>query len=58
MASSPSIWADGSQAELRAANGRKEPWKVKYLGIGNETWGCGGKLHDTLPPASIVVLAL
>ena len=36
--------ADGSQAELRAANGRKEPWKVKYLGIGNETWGCGGNM--------------
>ena len=31
-------------AELRAANGRKEPWKVKYLGIGNETWGCGGDM--------------
>ena len=36
--------ADGPQAELRAANGRKEPWKVKYLGIGNETWGCGGNM--------------
>ena len=34
----------GSMAELRAANGRKEPWKVKYLGIGNETWGCGGDM--------------
>ena len=36
--------ADGSQAELRAANGRREPWKVKYMGIGNETWGCGGNM--------------
>ena len=36
--------SDGSMAELRAANGRKEPWKVKYLGIGNETWGCGGNM--------------
>ncbi len=34
----------GSMADLRAANGRKEPWKVKYLGIGNETWGCGGDM--------------
>ena len=29
-------------AELRAKNGRKEPWKVKYFGVGNENWGCGG----------------
>lgn len=31
--------------ELRARNGRKEPWKVKYLGIGNESWGCGGSME-------------
>ena len=36
--------SDGSMAELRARNGRPEPWKVKYLGIGNETWGCGGDM--------------
>ncbi len=35
---------NGTMAELRAANGRKEPWKVKYLGIGNESWGCGGNM--------------
>ena len=34
----------GTMADKRAANGRKEPWKVKYLGIGNENWGCGGKM--------------
>ena len=34
----------GTMAELRAANGRKEPWKVKYLGVGNESWGCGGSM--------------
>ena len=34
----------GSMAELRARNGRTEPWKVKYIGIGNETWGCGGNM--------------
>ncbi|MCH5230658.1 MAG: alpha-N-arabinofuranosidase [Muribaculaceae bacterium] len=33
---------DGPMAKERAANGRKEPWKLKYLGIGNESWGCGG----------------
>ena len=34
----------GSMAELREKNGRKEPWKVKYLGVGNESWGCGGNM--------------
>ena len=31
-------------ANMRVANGRKEPWKVRYFGIGNETWGCGGNM--------------
>ena len=31
-----------SAAKERAANGRKAPYKVKYLGLGNEMWGCGG----------------
>jgi len=31
-------------ADLRRQNGRNEPWKVKFLGIGNETWGCGGNM--------------
>ncbi len=34
----------GTTAEQRAANGRTEPWKVKYIGIGNESWGCGGNM--------------
>lgn len=32
-------------AKLRAENGRQEPWKVKYLGVGNESWGCGGDMQ-------------
>ena len=28
--------------DLRKANGREKPWHLKYLGIGNENWGCGG----------------
>ena len=32
-------------AELRKANGREKPWKLKYLGIGNESWGCGGSMR-------------
>jgi alpha-N-arabinofuranosidase len=31
-------------AELRKKNGREKPWKIKYLGIGNESWGCGGNM--------------
>ena len=30
--------------ELREQNGRTEPWKVTYWGIGNEAWGCGGHM--------------
>lgn len=35
---------EGTMAELRRSNGRVEPWKVKYLGVGNESWGCGGNM--------------
>jgi len=28
----------------RAANGHAAPYKVKYLGIGNESWSCGGAM--------------
>ncbi|MBU3122444.1 alpha-N-arabinofuranosidase [Sinomicrobium sp. 2019215] len=31
-------------ADLRKENGREEPWNVKYWGIGNEAWGCGGNM--------------
>ena len=31
-----------SLAEERAANGSPEPFKVRYWGVGNELWGCGG----------------
>lgn len=31
-------------ADLRRKNGREEPWKVDYFGVGNENWGCGGNM--------------
>ncbi|HEX8016054.1 MAG TPA: alpha-L-arabinofuranosidase C-terminal domain-containing protein, partial [Flavobacterium sp.] len=31
-------------SELRKKNGREKPWNVKYWGIGNEAWGCGGNM--------------
>ena len=33
---------DGPMATQRKLNGREKPWKLKYLGVGNESWGCGG----------------
>lgn len=35
---------DSPMARLRAQNGRKEPWELKYFGVGNESWGCGGNM--------------
>jgi alpha-N-arabinofuranosidase len=29
-------------ADLRAAGGDRDPFPVKYWGVGNESWGCGG----------------
>ncbi len=32
-------------ADERRANGRERPWRIDYLGIGNEPWGCGGRMR-------------
>ncbi|MDQ4077482.1 MAG: alpha-L-arabinofuranosidase, partial [Chloroflexota bacterium] len=29
-------------SDMRAANGDPEPFHVRYWGVGNENWGCGG----------------
>jgi alpha-N-arabinofuranosidase len=29
-------------AETRAADGSADPYNVRYWGVGNESWGCGG----------------
>lgn len=29
-------------AEIRAASGYREPFGVRFWGVGNESWGCGG----------------
>lgn len=36
--------ADTGPGSERAANGRRDPWKVPFVGVGNETWGCGGNM--------------
>ncbi|MFG6150301.1 alpha-N-arabinofuranosidase [Halobacillus sp. B23F22_1] len=29
----------------RQQNGREQAWKLKYFGVGNENWGCGGNMR-------------
>jgi alpha-N-arabinofuranosidase len=31
-------------SDLRKSHGHSEPWKLKYFGVGNESWGCGGRM--------------
>ncbi len=31
--------------DLRRENGRSDPWRLKYFGVGNENWGCGGRMR-------------
>lgn len=35
---------ESPMSKLRKENGRSQPWKVQYWGVGNETWGCGGNM--------------
>ncbi|GAA4971915.1 alpha-N-arabinofuranosidase [Nonomuraea thailandensis] len=35
---------DSPMVRLRKANGREEPWKIRFWGLGNEAWGCGGHM--------------
>lgn len=37
--------ADSPVANLRRKNGRDQPWKLAYFGVGNENWGCGGNMR-------------
>ena len=34
-------------ADWRKENGREAPWKIKYFGVGNENWGCGGNMRPS-----------
>ncbi len=36
---------DTPMAKLRRQNGREKAWHVKFLGVGNESWGCGGNMR-------------
>ncbi|MDH7462624.1 alpha-L-arabinofuranosidase C-terminal domain-containing protein [Chitinophagaceae bacterium 26-R-25] len=32
-------------SDWRKQNGREKPWNVKFWGVGNEAWGCGGNMR-------------
>jgi alpha-N-arabinofuranosidase len=36
--------SESTLAKERRANGRDKPWKLDYVGVGNEPWGCGGDM--------------
>jgi alpha-N-arabinofuranosidase len=36
---------ESPMTKLRRQNGRQKPWNVKYWGVGNEAWGCGGNMR-------------
>lgn len=31
-------------SDWRKKNGKEKPWQVKFWGVGNEAWGCGGNM--------------
>lgn len=35
---------DSPMSNLRQQNGRVKPWNVRYWGVANEAWGCGGNM--------------
>jgi alpha-N-arabinofuranosidase len=34
-----------AMADLRRAHGREKAWPVRFWGVGNESWGCGGNMR-------------
>lgn len=36
---------DSPLSRMRCENGHKDPWRMKYFGVGNESWGCGGNMR-------------
>jgi alpha-N-arabinofuranosidase len=39
---------NSSLANERKNNGREKPWKLKYVGVGNENWGGGGQMSPEM----------
>lgn len=38
---------ESPMANLRKENGSEEAWELKFFGVGNESWGCGGNMRPT-----------
>lgn len=36
---------ESPMANWRKQNGREKPWKLTFFGVGNENWGCGGRMR-------------
>lgn len=36
---------EAPMSKLRRENGRDEPWRIPFWGVGNESWGCGGNMR-------------
>ena len=36
--------SNSPMSNLRQQNGREKPWNVRFWGVGNEAWGCGGNM--------------
>lgn len=36
---------ESPMANWRKENGKEDPWKLTYFGVGNENWGCGGNMR-------------
>ncbi|WP_373293964.1 alpha-N-arabinofuranosidase [Paenibacillus albidus] len=36
---------ESPMAGWRRDNGQEQPWRLKYFGVGNENWGCGGNMR-------------
>ena len=36
---------DSTVVRKRRANGREDAWNVRFFGVGNESWGCGGNMR-------------
>lgn len=35
---------ESPMSKLRKENGQEKPWNVRFWGVGNEAWGCGGNM--------------
>ncbi len=44
---------DSTLVEERRKNGSPEPFNVRYWGVGNELWGCGGHLQPAAYAAEV-----